>query len=1360
MAIKLTFYLNCHQYLKMMSVKFTRWTILLFVTLSPLLAKAQELSTLGKTFWLTFYENYGGLSGCSDNSAPQLKVVISCNKATTGTVKNATSNVSMPFSIGTGGGVDTVLVPIAQGYCTGTESTSSRYMGLLIQASDTISVSAQNSKQYSCDATLVYPIEALGVDYRVISHMGDQSGNSSCYRSCFAIVATEDNTEIDITPSCTTAEGKAANTAFTITLDKGETYLVKANSNKLDLSGTLVQAKDCKKIALFSGSTRSSVLFGANNSCQASYDILYEQMMPINLWGKKFIVIPTIYAKNQQRKADMIRVVANQNSTTVRVNNKLKVLAAGQSDTFFITQNSLILTNKPVGICQFGQSENCDKVNGGSDTDPMMMWVPPIEQSLKNLSFVCENAQTINKFFLNVIVKTSTRSSFKIDGNAPTATWKLVTKDTSYSYIQQDGLSLGKHSISSPFGFSAVLYAYGDHGSYGFNAGSSIKPLSFYTIVNGKSSADFEPDSLFYTVCQGATIPFDAGGSNTTGVTWKWLVYENTGTTIKTVKSFSKIFNDTGIFPVIMIAQRPTNGVCNGLTSIDDSIKTEVRVYKKPDIIPMNDTTICLGNSLPLLTTTDGDTNYTWSPNTWLSCTKCYVPIAKPTMDTSYQVTATYKGCTPSTASLKIYVRDSIFLTTFGDTTICRGTSTDIFAQAVGGLSTDLTVTWDHGLGTGLNKTVSPLSTTTYMAILTDNCTRNDSGYFYADTSYVVVTVRDSLKITMPNDTIVCEGNDVAMTVSTTGGYPGASYVTWDNNLGTGLSKTVTMGTNDVTYKAVVADDCTVPNDSGYVTIRVRPSIKIDTVMFVTPVCKNKIFSVDARASGGDTTGYVFKLYDITGGNFNLIDSSKYNTFPHFNVKIKDDANFQIRMNQNCNSQQISKKFDVKIKNALSVSNPLKVDTICTGQSYSLANNGVSGDNLPIKFVLKRKNGANWQAIDSAVHASLVNFNITPSTSPTNYLIVGDDNCSRTDSSQFELLVRPPMNLTSLTNDELCRNSSKQIVASVTGGKAQSYSYRWTDITNNILLDTLNQTISLSPTNSMDIELIVSDKCSAPVNSSARIWVAPLVIDSLMVTDLDGCEPFNTEFIFPNTLAQNPLNPSFTWNWYFDGLPYTPSASTGGGTHPNIPKQYPSAGTYTAKVDMVLSNNKICFSKTQNVTAFEQAKADFTYLPRQIDIVEPLVSFTDQSDNGYAWQWNFGDGGTDNNKNPQHSYTDTGLFEVTLITNNSNNQCNDTVSYSLRVLDIYRIFIPDAFSPNSDEFNNIWNPSFTSIMTVELTIFNRWGEQLFYSNDNTGKWDGTFNGEECEQGVYYYHIKVRDNRKKWHYYNGTLTLIR
>lgn len=80
-----------------MKSTFTRYLGLFILLICPFVAQSQELSTLGKTFWMTFMESIG-----TPDNPVQLKVVISCNKATTGTVKNFITGVTMPFSIGVG----------------------------------------------------------------------------------------------------------------------------------------------------------------------------------------------------------------------------------------------------------------------------------------------------------------------------------------------------------------------------------------------------------------------------------------------------------------------------------------------------------------------------------------------------------------------------------------------------------------------------------------------------------------------------------------------------------------------------------------------------------------------------------------------------------------------------------------------------------------------------------------------------------------------------------------------------------------------------------------------------------------------------------------------------------------------------------------------------------------------------------------------------------------------------------------------------------------------------------------------------------------------------------------------------------
>ncbi len=540
-------------------------------------------TSMGKTFWMTFMESIG-----APDTIQELKIVIACEKACTGTVQNYISGKTLSFSIGNGGGIDTVLLPATMCYNTGSETSSTKNRGILIQANDEVSVSAQNSKPGSCEAALIYSVESIGTYYRILSHMGDQSGNNTNYRSCFAIVATENNTIIDITPSVATSKGNTANTLFTITLQKGETYQVQSSTHRNDLSGTLVESRNCKKIAVFAGSTRSSVLYG---SCTPSYSHLYEQMVPVNYWANQFIALPSIYAKGKQRKAEMIRVVASLNSTTVRCNGRLIVLSAGQSDTFFITSDAFIISNKPIGVCQYALSEACDPVI--SNTSPYMMWVPPVKQVVDHIYFASENAISVNRIFLNIIASTSETKGFRMNGTLVDPGWQKVSRDSNFSYTRLDSLPVGKHQISCPGGIISSLYAYGNHGSYGFMNSSSIDTLDFYALLNGKNSKDIYPGDAADSVCPNTSVSFNANTSNSS-VVWKWIIHDSLGAVVRNLKSFAYTFKYSGTFKIMLIAQRSTPGLCNGQTTLDDTLFLKIHIIPKPRFEMLaNKTKVC-----------------------------------------------------------------------------------------------------------------------------------------------------------------------------------------------------------------------------------------------------------------------------------------------------------------------------------------------------------------------------------------------------------------------------------------------------------------------------------------------------------------------------------------------------------------------------------------------------------------------------------------------------------------------------------------------------------------------------------------------------------------------------------------------
>jgi len=69
------------------------------------------------------------------------------------------------------------------------------------------------------------------------------------------------------------------------------------------------------------------------------------------------------------------------------------------------------------------------------------------------------------------------------------------------------------------------------------------------------------------------------------------------------------------------------------------------------------------------------------------------------------------------------------------------------------------------------------------------------------------------------------------------------------------------------------------------------------------------------------------------------------------------------------------------------------------------------------------------------------------------------------------------------------------------------------------------------------------------------------------------------------------------------------------------------------------------------------------------------------------------------------------------------------------------LYVPNAFSPNGDGNNTTWGPAFSFVKDFEISVFNRWGQRLFYSNNLSSTWDGKFEGKDCQQGVYLFKIK-------------------
>lgn len=172
-------------------------------------------------------------------------------------------------------------------------------------------------------------------------------------------------------------------------------------------------------------------------------------------------------------------------------------------------------------------------------------------------------------------------------------------------------------------------------------------------------------------------------------------------------------------------------------------------------------------------------------------------------------------------------------------------------------------------------------------------------------------------------------------------------------------------------------------------------------------------------------------------------------------------------------------------------------------------------------------------------------------------------------------------------------------------------------------------------------------------------------------------------------------------------------------------------GFYT----LVVSDTICSTTQTAYVNNIDNILADFIIKPESLYITNPSCNFIDISKGADWWSWDFGDGNTSNLKNPSHTFSSVGTYYIYLIVENKSG-CVDTAFKTLLVKEKSEFFVPNTFTPNSDNLNDIFLAYGTNITDLKFYIFNQWGELLFYSTSLEYGWDGTFKGQACKQDVY------------------------
>jgi hypothetical protein len=455
----------------------------LYVAASSAIASDQEVITKnseGREFWVVFMKNFREAAQRDGKSQENLRLQLFITSSYDATVRIRIEELDYDNTITIrANAVVPVQIP-ARAQLRLVEQPER--LAVHVTADTTVSVYGLNSRYQTTDTFLGLPIQVLGKEYRAVGY----TKLSSDLLSALSIVATEDETDVTITPTVTTSTGRPAGVPFTVRLRKGDVYSVGARWESIgqcDLTGTLITSS--KNVAVFSGHNCAYVP-PKIDACNH----LVEQLPPVSAWGKHYYL-----GMLKERSKYTFRVIASQNQTKVFEDSRLvAVMRAGEFyENLNVSRHVQITADKPVLVAQFAQGFK----NGDSVGDPMMILVSPTQQFLNEYR-IATPIRGDWHHYINLVAPTSSIQQIRLNGRKIDSVLFAVLGESRYS-IAQVPIPFGSHVIRSETPFGLYSYGFGfksdAYDAYGNMAGQSFIELkaladSLPPVADGKRMRD------------------------------------------------------------------------------------------------------------------------------------------------------------------------------------------------------------------------------------------------------------------------------------------------------------------------------------------------------------------------------------------------------------------------------------------------------------------------------------------------------------------------------------------------------------------------------------------------------------------------------------------------------------------------------------------------------------------------------------------------------------------------------------------------------------------------------------------------------------------------------------------------------
>lgn len=259
--------------------------------------------------------------------------------------------------------------------------------------------------------------------------------------------------------------------------------------------------------------------------------------------------------------------------------------------------------------------------------------------------------------------------------------------------------------------------------------------------------------------------------------------------------------------------------------------------------------------------------------------------------------------------------------------------------------------------------------------------------------------------------------------------------------------------------------------------------------------------------------------------------------------------------------------------------------------------------------------------------------------------------------------------------------------------------------------------------------------CTATDQITVTVIPKPVIAVTPNVTS--GCAPLTVTF---TSATSNSINCdwSFSDGQYFNGC----GNQTVTFTNPGCIDLTVTAFGGGACSSTTTYSSIVCITGGPN--------ASFIPTPSTLTTESAVSTMINNSTGATSYVWDFGDGNSSSATSPTHNFPNStaGVYTV-ILTATDNSGCTDQDTAYVTVDEELLYYVPNTFTPDGDEFNQTFQPVFTSGFDpydFNFMVFNRWGETVFESNDASVGWDGAYAGALAPEGQYSWRIEFKTSK--------------